>query len=53
MYFLVVDPNVILRTDLNETIYLRHTLPDLELILKNLALTINKSVIVNLKRLLY
>ncbi|NMA05981.1 MAG: LytTR family transcriptional regulator [Acholeplasmataceae bacterium] len=54
LFFEVVDPNVILRTDLNETIYLRHTLADLELILKSLAFErINKSVIVNLKKITF
>ncbi len=50
LFFEVVDPDVILRTDLNETIYLRHTLAELEVMLENLAFQrINKSVIVNLK----
>ncbi len=54
LFFEVVDPDVILRTDLNETIYLRHTLTELEIILKSLAFQrINKSVIVNLKKLTF
>lgn len=54
LFFEVVDPNVILRTDLNETIYLRHTLAELEVILENLAFQwINKSVIINLKKITF
>lgn len=54
LFFEVADVDVILRTNLNETIYLRHTLADLELILKSLAFErINKSVIVNLKKITF
>ncbi|MGI6359995.1 MAG: LytTR family DNA-binding domain-containing protein [Acholeplasmatales bacterium] len=52
LFFEVVDPDVILRTDLNETLYLRHTLTELEVMLESLAFQrINKSVIVNLKKI--
>lgn len=54
LYFTVLDNDVVLHTPSNEVLYLRHTLAELETLLKDHAFVrINKSTIVNLKQITF